>query len=590
MNLLNRIDSPKDLRLLHTEFLPQVAGELRQFIIDTITKEGGHFGGNLGVIELTLALHYVFDTPKDRLVWDIGHQTYPHKVLTGRRDRLSTIRKTNGLAPFLQRQESEHDHFGAGHTSTSLSAALGMAVARDQQGQSHHVIAIIGDGAMTGGMAFEALNNIGAQGSNLIIILNDNQMSIDPNCGALCQHFEDLVQHRTSLNIFESFGLRYDGPHDGHDLETLVNVLRKAKERQGPWLIHVRTEKGRGYEAAKTDDLKCHAMPDGAKKDLPQYNKVFGQTIVAIGEQDDSVVAITPAMCSGSAMNEFAKRFPERFFDVAIAEQHAVTFAAGLAKEGLKPFCTIYSTFLQRGYDQLIHDVCIQNLPVRFFLDRGGLVGGDGATHHGLFDLAYLRTVPNMVIASPRDEAEFVRLIHTAHQYEQGPIAIRYPRGYGHGVTMPAEATSIEIGKGEILRDGDAAVIVGVGPWLADAVAVADAMIAEGLRIAVIDARFVKPLDEDLFSRFSHVHEWISLEDHSVTGGFGGAIAEWISSTGLPIRLQRLGVPDRFVEHGNIDDLRKQCGSDRTSIRNAVIQAMMRHTIKTKTPYDFKAI
>jgi 1-deoxy-D-xylulose-5-phosphate synthase len=590
MDLLNRIDSPKDLRLLHTEFLPQVADELRQFIIDTITKTGGHFGGNLGVVELTLALHYVFDTPQDRLIWDIGHQTYPHKILTGRRDRLATIRKTNGLAPFLQRQESEHDHFGAGHTSTSLSAALGMAVARDQQGQSHKVVAIIGDGAMTGGMAFEALNNIGAQGSDMIIVLNDNQMSIDPNCGALCQHFDDLVHKRTALNVFESFGLRYDGPYDGHDLQTLVRVLKKAKDRQGPWVVHVRTEKGRGYAAAKDDSQKCHAMPEGAKKDLPQYNKVFGQTIVDIAEKDPSVVAITPAMCSGSAMNDFAKRFPERFFDVAIAEQHAVTFAAGLAKEGLKPFCTIYSTFLQRGYDQLIHDVCIQNLPVRFFLDRGGLVGGDGATHHGLYDMAYMRTVPNMVIASPRDEAEFVSLIHTAHRYDQGPIAVRYPRGYGHGVTMPKEVKPVEIGKGELLRDGDAAVIVGVGPWLADAVAVADTLLTEGVRVAVIDARFVKPLDEELLARFAHIHEWITLEDHSITGGLGGAVSEWISSKGLPIRLQRLGVPDRFIEHGSVDDLRALCGADRASIRAAIIHSMMRQTIKTNASYDFKVV
>lgn len=581
--LLPRIQSPKDLRLIDESCLQQVADEIRAFMVETICRVGGHFGGGLGVVELTIALHYVFNTPKDRLLWDIGHQAYPHKILTGRRDRLDTIRKTGGLAPFLQREESEYDHFGAGHTSTSLSAALGMAVARDQKGDDNKVVAIIGDGGMTAGMAFEALNNIGAEGRDMMIILNDNQMSIDPNCGSLCRHFEDLVKGQAQQNIFESLGLRYDGPHDGHDLTALVETLKKAKERRGPWVVHVRTEKGRGYLPAQSDHMKCHAMPEGPKKAIAQYNNVFGETIVKIGETDPAVVAITPAMSSGSSMNEFEKRFPSRFFDVAIAEQHAVTFSAGLAAEGLKPFCAIYSTFLQRGYDQLIHDVCLQNLPVRFFLDRGGLVGSDGATHHGVFDFAYLRTVPNIVVASPRDEADFVRLIVTAHQHDTGPIAIRYPRGYGHGVSTPTDPTPFEIGRGEVLREGGSVVIVGIGPWLYDAVSVADALRAEGIQITVIDARFVKPLDTELLSKFSHIREWITLEDHSITGGLGGAVAEWVSSYGLPIRLQRLGVPDVFIEHGSVDDLRNQCGCGRAGIRQAVIDALMRQTVKSIT-------
>lgn len=578
--LLKTINSPADLRNLSPDLLPEVASELRQYIIDTISREGGHFGGNLGVVELSIALHYVFQAPQDRIIWDIGHQGYPHKVLTGRRDKLASIRKTGGLAPFLRISESEYDHFGAGHTSTSLSAALGMAVARDLKGESHKVIAVIGDGALTAGMAFEALNNIGHEAKDLMIILNDNQMSIDPNCGSICAHLEDLVQGRAVHNMFESFGLRYDGPYDGHNLPALLSVLAKAKDRQGPWLIHIRTEKGKGYAPAKADFLKCHAMPEGGKKDLPQYNKVYGQVLADIGGADKAVVAITPAMCSGSAMNDFAKRFPSRFFDVAIAEQHAVTFAAGLARDGMKPFCTIYSTFLQRAYDQVIHDVCIQNLPVRFFLDRGGLVGADGPTHHGVFDLAYLRTVPNMIIATPRDEAEFVRLIHTAHAYDQGPIAVRYPRGYAQGVKIPDEPTTIPIGQADLLRDGSDLVIIGAGPWVNDAVTIADGLVAEGIRIAVIDARFIKPLDTGLLSRFSGIREWISLEDHSVIGGLGGAVAEWISSQGHDIRLQRLGMPDHFVDHGSVDDLRTQCGCDLSGIREAVIEALMRRTIR----------
>jgi len=569
MKLLKKIDSPKDLRKLKKDQLQQVSDELRQYIIDTITVAGGHFGGGLGVIELTVALHYVFDTPKDRLIWDIGHQAYPHKVLTGRRDKLHTIRKAGGLAPFLKIGESIYDHFGAGHTATSLSAAFGMAKARDLQKRKYNVAAIIGDGAMTGGLPFEALNNIGASDTDLIMVLNDNQMSIDPNCGSMCTHLDELVSGKAKGNIFKALGVQYFGPFDGHDMSAVLKALEAAKKRPGPQLLHFRTEKGHGYQPAKTDYNKSHAISTGGKAAAPKYNKVYGDTMIKLAKKDKKIVVVTPAMAAGSGLNPFGKELPDRFFDVAIAEQHAVTFSAGLAREGMKPFATIYSTFLQRAYDQVIHDVCVQNLPVRFFLDRGGLVGADGATHNGVFDLSYLRCLPNMVIAVPRDEEVFVDMIHLAAKYDDGPIAVRYPRGTGVGPGLLKG--KLKFGQAEVLRKGKDVVIVAVGPWIYDALELAEEL-KDKIDVAVIDARFVKPLDTKTLQEFTGIKRWISLEDNSVLGGLGSAIAEWLVGEGSSIKLTRVGVPDKFAPHGSVADVRKIIGCDKEAIRKAILE------------------
>lgn len=568
MNILQSIDSPNDLRQLEESELPMLADELRQYIMDTISQEGGHFGGNLGVIELTVALHYVFDTPIDRLIWDIGHQGYPHKVLTGRRDALPTIRKTGGLSPFLKIQESIYDHFGAGHTATSLSAALGIATARDLQDQNYHVIALIGDGAMTGGLPFEALNNIGEHGRNMIIILNDNTMSIDPNCGSLCTHFKELSNDTATSNIFTSLGLEYMGPIDGHNIHEVVDTLRKAKEETKPVVIHAKTIKGYQWPDADGDFNRAHAISKPSNDTTPKYNKVFGKELVHLGHRYHNLVAITPAMGSGSSMLEFANTFPRRYFDVGIAEQHAVTFAAGLAKEDMIPFCTIYSTFLQRAYDQIIHDVCIQDLPVRFMIDRGGLVGADGPTHHGVYDLSYLRCIPNMVIAAPRDQNKLVEMMQFAADYDDHPLAIRYPRGSGISQEL-RPGTAIQVGKSEIMRDGVDIMILGVGPWLYEALELAEELKSE-LSIKVVDMQFVKPLDEDILAKSVYIKHWISLEDNAITGGLGGAIAEWLSYENIDVKLHRLGIPDSFIPHGSISDLRRLAGCSKDQIRELI--------------------
>ncbi len=566
MKLLSKIDSPNDLKLLREDQLDDLSDELRGYIMETISKEGGHFGGGLGVVELTIALHYLFETPYDRLIWDIGHQAYPHKVLTGRRDALPTIRKTGGLSPFLKIQESIYDHFGAGHTATSLSAALGVATARDLNKQNYHVVAIIGDGAMTGGIPFEALNNIGDHGRNLIIILNDNTMSIDPNCGSLCTHFADLAQGKKEHNLFKAFGLNYLGPVDGHNMKELLETLEAAKNKQGPQLIHVKTVKGYKWPEAEASVTRSHAISLPSLNPAPKFNKVYGKKLVELGMKNPDLVAITPAMASGSSMLEFQEAFSDRFFDVGIAEQHAVTFAAGLAREGKTPFCTIYSTFLQRAYDQIIHDVCIQNLPVRFMVDRGGLVGADGPTHHGVFDLSYLRCLPEMVIASPRDEKQFEKLLDFSHNYTAGPIALRYPRGHGVG-DKSLSTTSVVLGKGQVLKEGVDIAVFCIGPWVYDILTIAEEL-KNQLSIRVIDMQFVKPLDEELLKKSLYISHWVTLEDNAITGGFGAGIAEWLAEQKHEVQLKRFGMPDEFITHGAISDLRKMAGCSPEQLKN----------------------
>lgn len=574
MNLLSQINSPNDLKLLREDQLINLSDEVRGYIMNVISKEGGHFGGGLGVVELTIALHYLFETPYDRLIWDIGHQAYPHKVLTGRRDELPTIRKTGGLSPFLKIQESIYDHFGAGHTATSLSAALGVATARDLNKQNYHVVAIIGDGAMTGGIPFEALNNIGEHGRNLIVILNDNTMSIDPNCGSLCTHFADLAEGKKDNNLFKAFGLNYLGPVDGHNIKELLETLEAAKNKQGPQLIHVKTIKGHKWPEAETSVTRAHAISLPSTNPAPKFNKVYGNKLVELGMKNPDLVAITPAMASGSSMLEFQKAFPERFFDVGIAEQHAVTFAAGLAREGKTPFCTIYSTFLQRAYDQIIHDVCIQNLPVRFMIDRGGLVGADGPTHHGVFDLSYLRCLPEMVIASPRDEAQFEQLLEFSNKYDTSPLAIRYPRGHGIGDnTLPS--TSIALGKGQVLQEGVDIAVFCVGPWGYDILTIAKEL-KDQLSIRIVDMQFVKPLDEDLLKQSVYIKHWVTLEDNAITGGFGSAISEWLANRDDAIQLKRFGMPDEFIPHGSVSDLRTIAGCDPEQIKHYFLSLLSR--------------
>ena len=609
--LLSTLDTPADLRAVPANVLPQVASELRQYLIDTVSQMGGHFAAGLGTVELTIALHYVFDTPHDRLVWDVGHQAYPHKVLTGRRDRLRTIKMKDGLAPFPSRSESPYDTFGVGHSSTSISAALGMAIAAERAGEKRRVVAVIGDGALSAGMAFEALNHAGSLDVNLLVILNDNDMSISENVGAFSNYFARVLsgklyatlreggkkvlrrmptvwelarrseEHMKGMvlpgTIFEEMGFNYIGPVDGHDLNALIATLRNLRDLKGPQFLHVITRKGKGYAPAEADPIKWHGPgPFDAKSGVifkekatgPSYSQVFGQWLCDVAERDPKVVGITPAMREGSGMVEFSKRFPDRYFDVAIAEQHAVTFAAGLACEGMKPVVAIYSTFLQRAYDQLIHDVALQKLPVTFAIDRAGLVGGDGATHQGSYDLSYLRCIPNLIIMAPADENECRQMLYTGLQ-SQMPAAIRYPRGQGPGVPIEKEMKALPIGKLQQRRAGRSGLaIVAVGTMVA-----ACERIAERLDATLINLRFIKPLDEAALLEMAAAHRaLITVEENAVAGGAGSAVVECLAAHGHFLPTLQLGIPDRFIEHGSREDCLAMAGLDTASIESAILR------------------
>jgi 1-deoxy-D-xylulose-5-phosphate synthase len=607
--LLSAIETPADLRRLPVARLPAVAKELREFLIHTVSTRGGHFAAGLGTVELTIALHYVFDTPDDRLVWDVGHQAYPHKVLTGRADRLHTIKQDGGLAPFPTRSESEYDTFGVGHSSTSISAALGMAVAAGRLGRDRKVVAVIGDGAMTAGMAFEALNHAGSLPANLLVILNDNDMSISENVGALSNHFARALSGRVYAHLreggkkvlrqmptvwelarrseehlkgmvlpgtlFEEMGFNYIGPIDGHDVKALVSTLRNLRKLRGPQFLHVVTRKGKGYAPAEADPIKWHGPGpfDPAsgtifkeKSNGPSYSQIFGQWACDMAEREPRLIVITPAMREGSGLVEFSKRFPDRYFDVAIAEQHAVTFAAGLATEGLKPVVAIYSTFLQRAYDQLIHDVALQNLPVIFAIDRAGIVGSDGATHQGSYDLSYLRCVPNLVIMAPADENECRQMLYTASTLD-GPSAVRYPRGTGPGALISTEMAPLPVGRGEVRREGRSGLaIVAFGTMVAAAQNVADRLDA-----TLVNMRFVKPLDDDLVLSLVNRHRaLVTVEENAVAGGAGSAVAELLASEGLQLPLLQLGIPDRFIEHGSRESGLAAAGIDAAGLTSSI--------------------
>jgi 1-deoxy-D-xylulose-5-phosphate synthase len=597
--MLDRVRVPSDLRNFSAEQLRQIADELRAETVDVVSTTGGHLGASLGVVELTVALHAVFDTPRDRLLWDVGHQAYPHKILTGRRDRIRTLRQPGGLSGFTRRSESEYDPFGAAHSSTSISAGLGMAVAHDLKGQGdRHVVAVIGDGAMSAGMAYEAMNNAGARRSRLLVILNDNDMSIAPPVGAMSAYLSRLMSSRSFLNLrdlasrmatrfprgiqrtarraeeyargiltggtlFEELGFYYVGPIDGHNLDHLLPVLRNVREAEesGPILLHVITKKGHGYAPAEASPDKYHGVSKfnvitgeqaKAPPGPPQYTRVFADALIAEAEADDRIVAVTAAMPTGTGLDRFAKRFPERCFDVGIAEQHAVTFAAGMATEGLRPFCAIYSTFLQRAYDQVVHDVAIQGLPVRFGIDRAGLVGADGATHAGSFDLAYLGCLPGFVLMAPSDELELMHMVATSAGIDDRPSAVRYPRGEGTGLALPERGTPIAIGKGRILREGSAVAILSLGTRLADSLRAADELAARGFSTTVADARFAKPFDVGMVEQLASHHAVLIIVEEGSIGGFGAAVLQHLALRGLldqGVRVRSMTLPDRFIDH-----------------------------------------
>ena len=598
--LLDQITTPDQLRALAASRLPMLAEELRYDVIKAVSQTGGHLGAGLGVVELTIALHYVFDTPADRLIWDVGHQAYPHKILTGRRDRMSGLRQEGGLSGFTKRSESDYDPFGAGHSSTSVSAGLGMAVARDLQGGNNNVIAVIGDGAMSAGMAFEALNNAGAMDSNLIVILNDNDMSIAPPVGAMSAYLSEMISSRSYQSIrdlvkqvasrfpaeiektarrakdlardlvsghslFSELGFFHIGPIDGHDFEHLLPVLRNLKDGQigGPVLVHVVTEKGKGHPFAGPSLEKYHAVPkfdvvtgqqSKSSANSPTYTQVFADTLSALAQQDEKIVAITAAMPSGTGLNQMMKTCPSRVFDVGIAEQHAVTFAAGLATEGMKPFAAIYSTFLQRGYDQLVHDVAIQNLPVRFAIDRAGVVGADGATHAGVFDLAYLSCLPNMVIMCPSDEAELAHMTATAAAYDDGPSAVRYPRGTGTGSGLPDIPEPLQIGKGRVLRQGTDLAILSLGTMAQTCSDVADRLEQDGISVTLADARFAKPFDAELVRDLATTHDAFMIVEESSPGGFSAHLLQFMAAEGLldkGLKLRVASLPDEYIDHAD---------------------------------------
>jgi 1-deoxy-D-xylulose-5-phosphate synthase len=620
--LLDTVPTPHELRRLRSDQLRQLADELREETISAVSVTGGHLGAGLGVVELTVALHYVFNTPDDRLIWDVGHQAYPHKILTGRRDRIRTLRQGGGLSGFTKRSESEYDPFGAAHSSTSISAALGFAVANKLAGAPGRAIAVIGDGAMSAGMAYEAMNNAQVAGNRLIVILNDNDMSIAPPVGGLSAYLARLVSsspflglrdlarrvarrlpdplHRaarkadeytrgwvTGGTLFEELGFYYVGPVDGHDLDALIPILENVRDAgEGPMLVHVVTKKGKGYGPAEAAADKYHGVQkfdvvsgEQAKAPAgpPSYTGVFAKALIAEAERDDKVVAITAAMPSGTGLDKFQTRFPERTFDVGIAEQHAVTFAAGLAAQGCRPFVAIYSTFLQRAYDQVVHDVALQNLPVRFALDRAGLVGADGATHAGSFDLAYLCTLPNMVVMAAADEAELVHMVHTMALHDSGPIALRYPRGNGLGLALPASPERLEIGKGRVVREGKKVAILSLGTRLEEALKAADILDARGLSATVADLRFAKPLDEELIRRLLATHEVAVTVEEAAIGGFGAHVLTMASDQGLidaGLKLRTMRLPDTYQDHDKPEKQYQEAGLDAAGIVDTVLKAL----------------
>ncbi len=622
-SLLQQIDSPQDLKSLSPQQLPQLAEELRTTIIETIAQNGGHLAPSLGVVELTIVLHYLFDTPKDKIIWDVGHQCYAHKLLTGRRERFQTIRRHHGLSGFPKRSESEYDAFGVGHASTAISAALGFACARDLQKENYKVIAVVGDGALTGGLAYEGLNNAGASGKDLIVVINDNSMSISPNVGAISKYLTGIISNPiynriksdvweltgrmdnmgpvirkvarrleesikafiTPGVLFERLGFRYFGPVDGHDIQALINLFKEVKSLRGPLLVHVLTKKGKGYEPAERNASVFHGLgsfdPETGepvrKSTVPTYTQVFGDTIVELAQRDQRLVAITAAMELGTGLSAFARRFPERFFDVGIAEGHAVTFASGLAAAGMRPFFAVYSSFLQRGYDMVLHDAALQHLPVVFCIDRAGLVGDDGPTHHGIYDLAYLRTVPDIVVMAPKDENELRHMLRTALDYEEGPVAVRYPRGYGQNVPLEDPIAPLIIGESERLRDGELIALVAIGPLVYDALQAAQILEEKhGIHSTVINARFVKPFDQkmlnDLLLKEHKV--LVSIEEGTLNGGLGSEIAERLHDANAEdVELIRLGIPDRFIGQGERSELLHELGLSPQGIADAVMNS-----------------
>ncbi|MGC8748734.1 MAG: 1-deoxy-D-xylulose-5-phosphate synthase [Candidatus Kapaibacteriota bacterium] len=630
--MLKNIESPADLRKLEAEKLEILSEELRNYIIDVITQVGGHFGANLGVVELTVALHYVFETPRDKIVWDTGHQGYPHKVLTGRRDLLPTIRQFGGISGFLKRSESQYDVFGAGHASTSLSAALGIATARDILGENYQVIAVIGDGALTGGMAFEAMNNCGFQKRDIIVIFNDNGISIDPNVSAISTYFNELFSSRTVTKLrdkiwnatdkipslgdrlkeflsrlegglksivtpgmlFEALGFNYFGPINGHNIYKLIRILSQIKRLKGPILLHIMTEKGKGFPPAENDSTKLHAIGKKEKKSsetlekidikpkVPSYSDVFGKAVSELMEKDRRIVAISAAMLSGTGLLPVSQKFPERVIDVGIAEEHAVTYAAGMATQGMLPICAIYSTFLQRAFDQIIHDCALQNLHVVFALDRAGLVGEDGPTHHGVFDLAYLRIVPNMIVTAPKDEQELRNLLYSAIYHYPGPVSIRYPRGKALGVPF-SDFEAIPFGKWEFLFDGDDVAILAVGKMVVNSILARDLLLTKGITPAIVNARFIKPLDEEMLHQIANKYEYIiTIEEGTVVGGFGSAVAEFLARNNLKNELTIHGIPDKFIEHGTQEELLASIELDPRGIAQKITRLVEKHSFAMK--------
>ena len=616
MTFLERIESPADLKNLAQEDLPKLAEELRAKILEVVAQTGGHLGSPLGTVELTIALHRVFHAPKDKLVWDVGHQAYPHKILTGRRDRFHTLRQFEGISGFLRRVESPYDTFGAGHAGTSISAALGMVEARDLKGERNKVVAIIGDGSMTAGLAYEGLNQAGALGKDLIVVLNDNEMSISKNVGALSAYLNRLMtgqfvtrvrqeaghalksiprigdsmvhlarKAEESLKsfivpgvLFEELGFLYVGPINGHEIDHLIATFENVKRMNRPVLVHVLTQKGKGYAPAERDAGNLHGMSPfvietgeaKSRSAVASFTKVFAETLIDLAKADSRIVAVTAAMAEGTGLVKFAKEFPDRFFDVGIAEQHAVTFSAGLAAGGLRPFAVIYSTFLQRAYDQVLYDVCFRNLPVVFCMDRAGLVGDDGPTHHGVFDYAYLRHMPNMVLMAPKDENEMRHMLRTALSLD-GPSAIRYPRGDVYGVPMDATLSPIPIGRAEILREGNDVALLAAGSMVFPALAAAELLSRDGIEATVVNARFVKPLDTAVLDHLKDVPRWVTIEENGLEGGFGSAVLEYLAESGCTnVSVRRLGIPDQFIEHGNAKILKARLGLDPEGIRRAV--------------------
>ncbi len=627
--VLDGVKSPDDVRRLNLRDLKKLAEELRAETIDAVSVTGGHLGAGLGVVELTVALHHVFDTPRDRLIWDVGHQAYPHKILTGRRDRIRSLRQGGGLSGFTKRAESEYDAFGAAHSSTSISAGLGMAVARDLKGGKNNVVCVIGDGAMSAGMAYEALNNAGAMHSRLIVVLNDNDMSIAPPVGAMAAYLARLFSGRTYRSLreigkqlakrmpkaleigalraeefargmvtggtlFEELGFYYVGPIDGHKIEHLLPVLKNVRDADiGPIIVHVRTKKGHGYGPAEASADKYHGVSKfnvitgeqaKSKTNAPSYTKVFAQSLIREAEEDERVVAITAAMPSGTGLDLFAKRFPKRTYDVGIAEQHGVTFAAGLATEGMRPFAAIYSTFLQRAYDQVVHDVAIQNLPVRFAMDRAGLVGADGPTHAGSFDLAYLGCLPNFVIMAAGDEVELMHMVRTAAAYDEGPIAFRYPRGEGVGIDMPERGDILEIGRGRVMKEGTKVALLSLGGRLAEALMAAEELESRGLSTTVADARFVKPIDTDLLLRLAREHQVLVTIEEAAIGGFGSHVLYTLSQHGLlddGIAVRTMVLPDRFIDQDKPETMYAEAGLDAPAIVRQVFEVLERSSART---------